>query len=315
MHRSLALLLAAALSLLANACATTAPLPPKAVELNRDGAAALASGDLGTAEARLQLALEYNPRFVEAWTNLGLVALRQGNFPLAHKRLAKARSLNPDLPAPHHGLGLLADARGEGIEAEKHYRAALKVDPGFAPARANLARRLYARGAFEEAREQYLRLTEVAPETVQGFSGLVECLWRLGREAEGDEVLSRAREGFGDVPDVQLLVGRQALRGGRLSDAEAAFAPLTHDASASLRGAAWAWTAVARLAAGDATSAVACANQALLVDRDDPVAHYAMGMALLAQGDTARGHQYLARASAAPQSRDAVAAAVAKVRR
>jgi Flp pilus assembly protein TadD len=315
MHRSLAILLAAVLALLANACATTAPLPPKAIELNRDGAAALASGDLGTAEARLQLAIEYNPRFVEAWTNLGLVALRQGNFPLAEQRLARARRLNPDLPTPHHGLGLLADARGDAAAAEKHYQAALKVDPGFAPARANLARRFYARGAFEEAREQYLRLTEVAPETVQGFSGLVECLWRLGRDAEGDEVLARAREGFGDVPDLRLLIGRQALRQGRIADAEAAFDSLTHDASASLRGAAWAWSAVARLAAGDATTAIARANQALLLDRDDPVAHYAMGMALVARGDEARGNAYLAHAAAAPQAREAVGAAVAKVRR
>ena len=32
-------------------CASVPPLPPKAIELNRDGAAALAAGDLGTADA------------------------------------------------------------------------------------------------------------------------------------------------------------------------------------------------------------------------------------------------------------------------
>jgi hypothetical protein len=34
------------------ACSSIPPLPPKAIELNADGAAALAAGDLTTAEAR-----------------------------------------------------------------------------------------------------------------------------------------------------------------------------------------------------------------------------------------------------------------------
>ncbi len=145
------------------ACTSSAPLPPKAILLNQDGADALARGDLPVAEARLAVALEYNPRFTEAWVNLGLVEMQRGNFEAAKKDLEKARGLNPDLPAPHHALGLLAERCGRGKEAERHYRDALKVDPGFSPARANLARRLLGRGALEEAREQYLRLTEVVP--------------------------------------------------------------------------------------------------------------------------------------------------------
>lgn len=60
------------------ACSTVPPLPPKAIELNRDGAAALAAGDLATAEARLSVAIEYSPRFTEAWVNLGYVEMRRG---------------------------------------------------------------------------------------------------------------------------------------------------------------------------------------------------------------------------------------------
>jgi len=116
-------------------CSTVPPLPPKALELNQTGAAALAAGDLSTAEARFAVALEYSPRFTEAWVNLGYVELRRGNLQRARKHFIKARDLNPDLPAPHHALGLLADKRDIGKEAEAHYRQALKVDPGFAPAR------------------------------------------------------------------------------------------------------------------------------------------------------------------------------------
>src|ERR1017187_6277623 len=97
-------LLAAALG-----CATTVQLPQKAIDLNTAGAQALFRGDLSAAEACLSVALEYSPRFVEAWVNLGYVELRRGNFELAGRDFAKARDLNQDIPAPHHAPGLLAD--------------------------------------------------------------------------------------------------------------------------------------------------------------------------------------------------------------
>jgi tetratricopeptide (TPR) repeat protein len=269
---------AALLSLLSFSfgCTHPAPLPPKALELNRDGAAALAAGDLTTAEARLAVALEYNPRFTEAWVNLGLVELRRGNLELARKHLSKARDLNPDLPTPHHGLGLVADARGRGAEAEKHYREALKVDPGFAPARANLGRRLFARGAFEEAREQFLRLTEVVPESGEGWLGLAESLLRLERYAEADDAIARGRARVGDTPALMLLVARRSLAHGAFAEAVAILEPITHIEDRPRAGAAWAWLAVARAATGDAMGARACAIESLRVDADDSVARYVM---------------------------------------
>jgi Tfp pilus assembly protein PilF len=259
------------------ACATTAPLPPKAVELNQTGAAALAAGDLATAEARLAVAVEYSPRFVEAWVNLGLVELRRGNLDLAKRHFTKARDLNPDLPAPHHALGLLADERDLGGEAEQNYRLALKVDPGFAPARANLARRLYARAAFDDAREQFLRLTEIARDDANGWTGLVESFLRLGREGEADDALERARAHLGDRPDLTLLVARQMLRRAAYAEAEAMLAPLTADPDHARQGAAWAWIAVARAGRGDCEGARQGAREALLVDRTDPVAAIVIG--------------------------------------
>lgn len=289
---AIGLILASALCL--GGCAAAAPLPPKAVQLNADGAAALAAGDLQTAEARLSLAIEYNPRFTEAWVNLGLVKLQHQNYGGAEKDFLEARRLNPDLPTPHHALGLLAEARGDADQAEKFYRAALKVDPGFAASRANLGRRLYARGAYEESREQFLRLTEVAPETIQGWAGLVESLLRLHRETEADDVLARAREGFGDAPELGILVARQLLRRGAYAQAEAALAPLTSGADRSRAGSAWAWTAVARESRGDHDGAILAATESMKLDAGDLVASFAMGTALTAKGDKQTGAHYLA---------------------
>jgi Flp pilus assembly protein TadD len=258
-------------------CSNHPPLPPKAAELNRDGAAALAAGDLATAEARLAVALEYSPRFTEAWVNMGLVELQRGNLERAKKLLAKARGLNPDLPAPHHALGLLADKRGLGRDAEKYYRAALKVDPGFAPSRANLGRLLFARGAVDDAREQFSRLVEVAPGDLGGWLGLAECFLRLGRDSDADETIAQARVRFGESPELVLLVGRQLLRRGAFADAESALVPETADLDVGRAGAAWAWIGVARLGRGDRDGAAAAAREALLRDRTDPVASYVLG--------------------------------------
>jgi Flp pilus assembly protein TadD len=273
-HVRLAGLLAAAWC--AAGCAGTVPLPKKAILLNAAGARALEVGDLSTAEASLSVALEYAPRFVEAWTNLGYVELRRGNFEQARRDFVKARDLNPDVPTPHHALGVVADKEGLGQEAEKRYRAALAVDPGFAPARTNLARLLYARGQYEDAREQFERLEQIAPGAAEAWAGRAEVLIELGRPAEADAVVAEGRARAGDAPALMLLVARQHLVRGEWIEAEAVLAPIVGDADRSLACAALAWLAVGRAARGDRSGALEAAAAALAIDRDDPVARYAL---------------------------------------
>lgn len=273
------LLLVSVLAVSTMACSTVPPLPPKAQELNQAGAEALAAGDLKTAEARFGVALEYSPRFTEAWVNLGYVELRRGNFDLAESHFARARRLNPDLPVPHHALGLLADRRDRQKDAEAFYRAALKVDPGFVPSRVNLARRLFQRGAHEDAREQFLKLTQVEPGEVLGWVGLAECLLRLDREAEADGVIDRARTRFGDRPELLVLVARQMLRRGAPAEAEEILAPLTDDADKSRAASAWAWIGVARLDRGDRKGAKQAAGESLKIDEGDAVAKEVLKLA------------------------------------
>jgi tetratricopeptide (TPR) repeat protein len=221
------------------------------------------------------LALEYNPRFTEAWVNLGLVEMRRGNIERARRDFTKARELNPDLPAPHHALGLLSEREGHPDEAERRYRAALKVDPGFAPARINLARILFSRGDVDEAREQFMRLTQVAPEFAEGWAGLCESLFRLDRAAEVDEVIARARRQLGDLPELAILEARGLLRAGAFAEAERRLEPLSNALDPETACRASAWIAIARLAAGNVRGAQAAAELASSLGPDDGVAAYA----------------------------------------
>jgi tetratricopeptide (TPR) repeat protein len=200
------------------------------------------------------------------------VDLARGNFEQARRDFVRARELNRQIPAPLHALGVLADRQGQGARAEAEYRAALRIDPGFAPARANLARCLFARGQYENAREQFERLVQVAPDALEGWTGQVEALAQLGRVTQGERVLATARERFGDAPGLMLLVARARLARGAWTDAEAALAPIVGGADRPRAGSAWAWIGVARLGQGDVAGALRASQEALAIDRDDPVA-------------------------------------------
>jgi tetratricopeptide (TPR) repeat protein len=295
--------------LLAAGCKAAAPLPPKAVALNRAGVDALAEGDLETADARFSLALEYNPHFVEALTNLGLVALKRGNFARARQLLARAHRLNPDVAQPLHGLGVLAEREHRPDRAAEYYREALRIDPGFAPARANLARLLFAAGMLEHARIQFKRLVEVAPNQPTGYRGLAQSLLRLGRTAEAEQVASAGHARFPHNAWLTILAARTEIRHGRIAEAKRMLIPLASsrdDAAAS----ALSWLATAELAAGRPRYAVGAAGRALRLEPNNSVAVFALAMALHRLHDPGARHWLEHARKLAPHDRTIAAALV-----
>jgi tetratricopeptide (TPR) repeat protein len=271
-----------ALVALLAACKSAVPLPEKAVALNTAGIAALAQGDLETADARFSLALEYSPEFVDALVNLGLTELQRGNFERARQLFTRARRLNRDIAQPHHALGVLAERERRPDRASAHYYEALRVDPGFSPARANLGRLLFADGALEEALVQFKRLVEVAPDEVSGHSGLCETLLRLGRASEADAVL-KATDRLGDAPELELLRARAALRRGDVEQAVALLSPLSRRRD-DLGVAALGFLATAELSRGRPRHAVGAAQRALELDPEASVAVYVLALSLAELG-------------------------------
>jgi protein O-GlcNAc transferase len=267
-------------------CTGSAPLPAKAVALNRAGAEALARGDLETADARLNLALEYSPRFVEALVNQGLVELQRGNFDRAQELITRARRLNADVAQPHHALGVLAERRARPDDASKHYYDALAVDPGFAPSRANLARLLFNAGMLEEALVQFKRLVEIAPDSPEAAQGLAETLLRLGRVDEAEVVTRAACARFPDSPQLTVLAARSLLRQGKVARAVDLLSPLGYGRD-EVAANALSWLATAELLRDDPRRAIGAAKRALELEPTSPVATYAMARALTALGDPA----------------------------
>lgn len=260
-------------------CSGAAPLPPAALTHNSSGADALASGDLETASANLDVALEYNPEFVEALTNLGLVEMNRGNFVRARQLLERARRLNPDIAQPHHGLGVLAEREHRRDRASDHYREALRVDPGFAAARANLGRLLLEAGHVEHALDEYRKLRQVDPASDEGHSGYIDSLLRLGRAPEAHDALRLAGQLLGDHPRLRVLAARLEARASRTATAARLLGPVAErddDHGVEAR----AWLAVLELSEGRAEAALNEARSALALDPDHPLALYAMALAL-----------------------------------
>ena len=260
-------------------CSAGAPLPPAAATLNAAGVEALAHGDLETADARLSLALEYSPRFVEALVNLGLVELERGNFTRARTLIERARRINPDVAQPHHALGVLEERERRPDRASAHYYEALRVDPGFAVARDNLARLLFAGGYVEEALVQYQRLVQLVPSDDRARAGLVETLLRLHRNDEADQILDAALGASPSSPELALLDARRDLRIGRRAQGMEKLDSLgeRHD---ELGAAALGFLASAELAESHPDRAASAARRALALDPQSSVATYVLALAL-----------------------------------
>ena len=266
-------------------CAGTAPLAQKAVTLNQQGVAAMEAGNLATAEARIALALEYHPKFVDARVNMGLLEMQRGHYDLARVQLERAVKINRHLAQPHHGLGVLCEREGKLQEATEHYLDALSVDPGFYPARANLARIYFEAGQVEQAREQFLRLIQVEPKQVEGWVGLADALFRLGRWREAEQVVKEAKAHVSGAPVLTLYEARIALVHSQVRRARSLLEPLTHDPSNDLAREAWGWLGLSYLIRNDTKKAIFCAEKALRLDRQSALSTFVLAMALQQQKD------------------------------
>jgi thioredoxin-like negative regulator of GroEL len=95
---------------------------------------------------------------------------------------------------------------------------------------------------------------------------------------EAEKVVVAAREQVGDAPALLLLVARARLARGDWDEAEALLAHVVGDRDRERAGTAWAWIAVARVGRGDLEGAREAAGAALAIDREDPVARYALAL-------------------------------------
>ena len=175
--------------------------------LRKQGNAHLSNGKLEEAAECFRQAIALNPRYAEAYTNLGLVFQMQGNLDEAVALYHKAVVFKPDLlPAhlnlgnslielgqideaedilhrviavapEHHGalqsLGLIAAQRGDFSLAETMLRRALELQPNYVEAHTNLGNFLRHLNRLDEAEASYRRALQINPNYVVAHNNLI----------------------------------------------------------------------------------------------------------------------------------------------
>ncbi|MGQ9650123.1 MAG: tetratricopeptide repeat protein [Phycisphaerae bacterium] len=113
-------------------------------------------GRLTRAAAQYRMAIQLDPKHVEAHNRLGLVLCQMQQFKEADAVLAKAIELAPDRPHLHNNRGFSYLIQMRWTEAEQSFRKALELQPDFARAHVNLGMVLAQQGRFDEAMRHFL---------------------------------------------------------------------------------------------------------------------------------------------------------------
>lgn len=115
------------------------------------------------AEAAYRRAIELDPSFGHAFTNLGNLRYRRGDVEEAEALYRRALAVDPTQPEALYNLGYIASDRGDLSTARELFTAALQSDPAFADAQFNLAMTLEALGEREEARAHWRAYLALEP--------------------------------------------------------------------------------------------------------------------------------------------------------
>lgn len=160
------------------------------------GVLAQQKGDLVAAAAYYRRAIEANPGYSEALTNLAGIEDGLGDKAGARRDYLAALALAPSAPIPYDDYGLFLEKQGGRREARRLYRKALDREPGFIPARMHLAADLAASGRVQQAVNQYHDVIRRDPSYIKAYVEIGMLLDREHRYEEAAAALSSATARF-----------------------------------------------------------------------------------------------------------------------
>lgn len=145
------------------------------------GAAQIALGDVTAAEASYLRACECNPRFAEAFYNLGNVLKKQMRHAEAIRAYRRALDVKPGYTAALNNLGTSLMETGAIEESISTFRRAVEIQPDFAVALNNLGNALRAADQADQAVSAYRRALQFRPDYADVYNNLGNALRQLKR--------------------------------------------------------------------------------------------------------------------------------------
>ena len=144
--------------------------PDRSDALNSLGVALCNLGRYQEAEQRYREAIDVNPEYAEALSNLA--GLRQGSPQEAEPLLRRVLKINPKFPGARARLGLMLASAGRDHEAKTALRKALKISPKDANALLGLSQIARSEGQFDEAESLLRRALQLNPKMPTAWAAL-----------------------------------------------------------------------------------------------------------------------------------------------
>jgi tetratricopeptide (TPR) repeat protein len=159
--------------------------PPDVSRLFADAVARHLSGDFTGAVVGYRQILKINPRFAEAYSNLGGALFSLGDLDPAIEACSQAIALEPDRPEAFNNLGSALFQRGHIEQAITACRQAVKLKPDFALAQDTLGSVLKGAGQIGDAVRAYEQAIALQPDNAAAHLNYAQALLLQGRLREG----------------------------------------------------------------------------------------------------------------------------------
>lgn len=168
-------------------------------------------------------ALELNPRYAQAWFNLGVVHQKKGLHVEAEQAFRNAVENDPSNTEAWLMLGDLLYGQGRLIDAKAAYELLLARDAANAHAHNNLGLICASEKQQEEALAHYQKAILLAPDSPEILSNYANLLSSMRREHEAESLLQKALELAPDSAINYTNLGVLNANLGKLSEAERCF--------------------------------------------------------------------------------------------
>lgn len=157
-------------------------------------AAALQTGGAASTAvvAELKRAIELDPTYVNAYTQLAGIAASEGRIDEALQLARENLAREPRNPSLHFNVAFLHERTGDLTAARERYHEVLSLQPRNFDARHAIIRMLARENRLTEAAEHYAILVPAHPWNTQGLTEYGILLANLGRLDEARAMLQRA---------------------------------------------------------------------------------------------------------------------------
>lgn len=149
-------------------------------------------GDYKQAKKYYDIAVKFQPDFVEGYINLGNCLLNSENYEEAITAYQEAIRINPNNSLVHYNLGIALYNSGKKMEALNEYKKAIELNPHDYNSYYNLGVILDELGMKEEAVSAFEECLEIRPDFYEASNNLAITLCSLKRYNEALDTYIKA---------------------------------------------------------------------------------------------------------------------------